>query len=334
MSGRREPRLMWVDGHRTVPLDRLVERWLAEGVIGGDQAERMLASAGLATEGAAAPEPAGAGRPASVAAEALAYVGGAIVLAGCILLTAYYWADLSDPARLAVVGSAALLLLLGGLAVPRRLADVGRRLRSVLWLASTLAWTGAVAILLVDVLPRTALGDETTAVLVAAAALAYAGALWAALRYGLQQAATMVAAAALAAALVVRLDLPGDPGHGVWLVGVLWAGLGVARVLTPTETPIVIGAVAAVFGAMTTASTDAGMVLTLVTILAIVVAAVVRRDLVLLGVGAAAALLNLPAAMARWFAGSASAALALVVVGSVLVAIAVWMTRRTGPRAH
>ncbi|MBB3043775.1 DUF2157 domain-containing protein [Nocardioides soli] len=325
MTGRGWPTVVRGDDPHAVSLDVLVEGWLEAGLITADQADRMVAAVGRV--------PTTGHRLAPLAVEALAYVGGAVVLAGCGLLSASFWADLPDVARFAVVGVAALLLLLAGAAVPRRLAAAGRRVRSVLWLASTVAWAGAAAVLLDDVLASEGLDSATTAVLVAAATLTYAAGLWAALRYGLQQAATLAAAAALAAALAVRLDLPGEPGLGVWIVGASWFGLGWLRVITPCETPIALGAAAAVVGAMTTAASDLGMALTLTTVVAVIAAAVIRRDLVLLGLGTVAALLNAPAAIGRWFAGSAAAALVLVIVGCGLVAIAIWMARRAWPRA-
>ncbi|MBZ5741220.1 DUF2157 domain-containing protein [Nocardioides mangrovi] len=300
-------------------LDQLLERWVEAGVITPVQADEMRV---------VAQSPAPPSRRTPLVEEALAYVGGAVALAGCGLLAAYYWSDLASGARLGVVLGAAVALLLGGAAVPDRLGSAGRRLRGVLWLASTAAWAGAVAVLLGDVLSSADLRNETVVVLVAAATLAYAAALWAALRYGLQQAATMASAALLAAAVVDRLDLPGEPGMGVWAVGLLWAALGLARVLSPPETPVLLGAGTAVLGAMMSSTTDAGLVLVLVTVVGVVVAAVVRRDLALLALGGLAALVNVPAAMARWFSDSTAAAIALVVVGAALVALSVVMARR------
>lgn len=321
MTRRASPTVVRTDVRRAVPLDLLLERWLAAGVITVDQAERMVATGGTARAARRGRTP--------LAAEALAYVGAAVVLAGAGLLATYFWSDLGDGARLTVVASAGVLLFVAGAAVPAHSA-AGRRLRSVLWLASTAAWAGTGMVLFDGVLASQDLADDTVAVLVAAATTAYATGLWVALRYGLQQAAMMVAAASLAAALAARLDLPGEPGLGVWVVGVLWSGLGLTGVLVPAETPIALGAATAVFGAMTTAGSDGGMALVLTTVAAVLAVALLRHDLVLLGVAAVAALVNVPAAIARWFAGSAPAAIALLLAGGVLVGLAVWMTRRSG----
>lgn len=300
-------------------LDELLGQWLAEGVISEEQADRMRAGAARPTSSP--------GRGAPVVVEAVAYVGGALALAGCGLLTAHYWDDLSSAARCALVAAVAVLLLAGGAAVPPRLAGAGRRLRSVLWLASTAAFAGAAALVVRDVLDLGA-GAEAQAVLVAAATTGYAAVLWVALPYGVQQTAFMVSAATLAGSLVAWSGADVEPGLGVWAVGLTWAGCGVARLLMPPETPLVLGAVTATFGAMTTATTDGGLALTLVTVAGTVALAVARRDLLLLAVGSLATLVNLPAVLARWFAGSAAAALVVVAAGAALVALSAWLARR------
>jgi hypothetical protein len=73
------------------------------------------------------------------------------------------------------------------------------------------------------------------------------------------------------------------------------------------------------------------MVLTLLTVVAVVGAAVAVRDLALLAVGSLGALASVPAAMTKWFPDSAAAAYALVLVGGVLVAVAVVIARRGMP---
>lgn len=308
--------------HEVRPLGELIDEWISTGIITTEQAGRMAAGA--------APTGAGGGRRGTpVLVETLTYVGGAVVLAGCSLLTAYYWDDLSAAARVAVVAAACLALLVSGIAVPHELDGVGRRLRSVLWLASTAAFAGAVGLLLDGGVLDLDAHDETRAVLVAAATTGYAGALWAAQRYGVQQVALMVSAAVFAGTLVAWSGAPVEPGVGVWAVGLGWTLLGLVGALTPAETPVAFGAVTAVLGAMTASTTDAGMVLTLLTLAAIVGAAVARRDLLLLGIGSVATLVNVPAAMARWFPGSVAAAVALVIVGLALVALAAWLARGT-----
>jgi hypothetical protein len=314
--------LVGVGPRDVVPLTTLVDGWLKAGLITAEQAARLTTPAALP---AAAPRREGV----PLVAEALAYVGGAVVVAGTSLLTAYYWRDLAAEWRFVLLAVVTALLVGAGAAVPRRLGEAGRRLRGVLWLAATPACAGATTVLVVNLVDRFA--DDTEAVLVAAATTALAAVLWALHRFGLQQLAVLVSGAVLVGTGIQWSGLGVEPGVGVWLLGVAWAVLGVVRVIRPTELPLVLGSATAVFGSMTAGDSDAGMVFVLVTVAAVVGTAIARHDLLLLGVGALATMVNVPAAMSRWFAGSVPAATALVVVGLLLVAVAVWMTRRQRP---
>jgi hypothetical protein len=79
-------------------------------------------------------------------------------------------------------------------------------------------------------------------------------------------------------------------------------------------------------------STDAGIALALATVVALVVLALARRDLLILGIAAVAAFLVLPPAVSTWFPGSLAAPVALLVVGVGLVAVATVMARGRGVR--
>lgn len=307
-------------------LDRLIAEWLADGVISPEQAARMRgAPVGVPASLPRTQPPVTRGLP--LLAEGLAYLGGAVVVAGCSLIAGLYWGDLADGWRLALLVAAAAVLLTGGLVVPQRLGGVGLRLRSVLWLVSTAAWTGASAVLVLGVLDLD-VSSEGEGLLISALSAAYAAALWVAFRHGLQQAAMVATVAFVAGSLIAWAGPSEWAGAGVWVVGLAWISLGVAGLLAPRELPVLAGTAMTVLGAMMTGTTDAGMVLTLVTVVGVVVAAVVTRDLALLALGALATLMNVPAAMSRWFEGSVAAALALVVAGIVLVTIAIWIARR------
>jgi hypothetical protein len=79
-------------GRDAVPLNVLVDGWLRDGLISSEQAVQLVApTSALPALSAAAPAREGV----PVVAEALAYVGGAVVVAGTSLLTAYYWSDLT-----------------------------------------------------------------------------------------------------------------------------------------------------------------------------------------------------------------------------------------------
>jgi hypothetical protein len=78
-----------------------------------------------------------------------------IVVVATMLIASHYWSGITPNGRILIVGGAGMALLAGGLAVPARLADVGVRLRSILWLASTAATGGFLGLLGSEVLGLT-----------------------------------------------------------------------------------------------------------------------------------------------------------------------------------
>lgn len=321
-------------GVSTQRFNFLVDHWVDEGLITVAQADRMRAEvAALGPSGDAVAAQA-RGRSSSLLGEALAYLGGAIVLVGSTLIGSWYWGDLSTAPRLGVLVGAAVLLLSAGAVVPASLAGASGRLRSILWLVSTGAAAGALGVWASDVLETS---DVDTFLVVAGGTAAYAAALWFVGRGFVQQVAMVVSVALTVAALINRADISENlPGLGVWAVGLGWAVLGWREHVQPGRAVLALGSTLALVGAMTTAGADAGMAFTLVTVVVIVVAAVLLRDLLLLTVGTVGALANTPAAMTRWFPDSVAAAFALVAVGVLLLATAVWVMRsgRARPRSR
>lgn len=304
--------------HRT-PIEELLRRWAEDGVITPDQAERMR---GYAEQDGSADD----SHHGQLVVEGLGYVGGVTVLAGAMLVGAQYWGDLGTAMRLVVLTTGTLVLFCGGAVLPPSTGTLGDRMRAVLWAVSTGTFSGVLAVWGEQSLD---LGDRGLPLLVAAGCAVYAAALWASHSTWLQQIVMMAALALTAAASLHRLFGSDDlPGLGVWGVGIVWVALAWSETLPPRRLGLTLGSATAIFGAMLAASADAGMILTLSTIVAVIVVAVVVRDLVLLGVGAFGALANVPVAMTRWFPDSIAAAVALLVVGSGLVGIAVLIAGR------
>lgn len=310
-----------------VPLSVLLDRWVAEEIITPEQAEQVSRTTGPGVQAVVTAQP-DRGHRSSLVVESLGYLGGAIVVAASMLIAAHYWGDLASGWRLTVLGVATLALLVGGAAVPSGLADVGDRLRAVLWLGSTGAGAGFLAVLGVDLLDFH--GDDI-AVLIASGTTAYAAMLWFSRPGPLQQLAMMVSLGGAATALIAEAQVPDSvPGLGIWGVGIGWALLGWGGLLEPRWFGMTLGSAMAVVGSMTTASSDAGTVLTLATVVAVIGAAMTLRNLLLLGVGTIGLLVNLPAAITRWFPDSLAAPYVLLVVGLLLVVAAVWTGRRSG----
>lgn len=306
----------------------LIDHWLAEGVITSAQADRMRADLERAEPPAVAAGPTSGRSPGdarhhtSLVVEALAYLGGVIVLVAVSLIGAQYWHALDEAGQLAVVGGAATGLLLAGLAVPASRGATALRLRSVLWVLSTVGAAAFFALFAHLVLD---LSDPAVGTVAGSGAAALAAVLWWRLRVLPQQAtffvATMVAAATAVAQLTTDEHLP---GLAVWGTGVIWFLLGARGKLNPRRPVLALAATATLVGAAMTMPADAGMVLALGTVVAVVVAAVVVRDLLLLAVGAVGALNILPAVVNQWFPGQLAAPLVLLVVGALLVVAAVY----------
>jgi hypothetical protein len=312
-----------------MPLSVLLDRWLADRIITPEQATRMSSTATPGTYVDVQQRPGRMPRG-SLVVEALGYLGGVIVVVATMLIVARYWSDLASGWRLTFAGGAALILLAGGAAVPARMAEVGARLRALLWLASTAACAGFLAVLAVDILD---LSEVDIFLLIASGTAVYATGLWLISRTVAQQLAMLVAVAVTAAAVIAQTDAPDDaPGLGPWAVGLVWALLGWGDLLKPRRFAFTAGSGMAIVGAMLTAGSDAGTVLTLVTVAAVIGAAIVIRDLLLLGMGTLGLLANLPAAITRWFPDSLAAPYALLVVGALLVVVAVWIARRRTPK--
>jgi uncharacterized membrane protein len=306
-------------------MSHLIDHWLAEGVITSMQADRMHDELDRGEEPVSDSAPVDARRRTSLVVEALAYLGGVIVLVAAGLISAQYWRALGDTGRLAVVGGAAAALLVAGASVPSR-SDPGTRLRSVLWLLAT-AGAGAFLALFADIVLE--LNGSAIGVVAGAGSAALAAVLWWRLTVLTQQTAFFVATMIAGGATVAHLTTDSQlPGLAVWVTGAIWFLLGRRGTVTPRRPVQALAAAAALVGALITLPADAGMVLALSTVVAVVVLAVVVRDLLLLAVGAVGALNVLPVVVNEWFPGELAAPLVLLVVGALLVTAAVYTAKR------
>src|SRR5207302_4175992 len=144
-----------------------------------------------------------------LAAEALGYAGGVLAIAAGIYLARDLWPGLSTGAVLAFAAVACAVLGAAGAAVRTTGDPAFRRLRSVLWLLSTVslaAFTGTLA----DQVGR--FGPESTTLVTAAASAAYGAALWWRTRAALQHLAVFASLAVLVGTAVNWLD----PDAGAW----------------------------------------------------------------------------------------------------------------------
>ncbi|MCO1660374.1 hypothetical protein [Pseudonocardia humida] len=345
----------------------LLRRWVDGGLITAEQAERIRAAEGLdGTDGATDTDGIddthdthdthgadGIGEPTapprsdpgpqpqrgSLVAEGLGYVGGALVLVAAVVISGTFWDVLGPAGRLGLVLVAAALLLGVGAAAPAGRPgsatgsdtggadDSGRRLRAVSWLLGEVAAAGALGLLAGEVI---GLPDGWTPLVAAGGAAALAALLWARSATPAQHAGFVVAAVITAGCAAALLP-DGDEhavGIAVWGAGVVWLLLGWGAVVGDRVSADVCGGAAAGVGALLTVDTTAGSALAVLTAAVLVVAGVLARDLVLLGVGSVVTLVTVPLVMGRWFPDVLSAALALLVAGALLVLVGLRTARR------
>ncbi len=319
----------------TARLDReevsdLVQHWVDAGIITAEQAAGIRADPATAAFVVAARHTA---PRESLVAEALGYLGGAIMLVALGLAAGRFWPDLSTAARLAAAAAATALLAAAGGYVPVSRGATADRLRSVMWLLSAAAFSGFLALLATQVIDWQHERAGTFAAVGTALLSSY---LWMRHRRLLQQLAvigSLVVAAGMSTAL-----LPGAgtaPAASVWAVRVAWYVLAWGGVVRPRRDGELVGAVVAGVGATWAAGENWGAPLALVTLAVLAVLAVRLRDLPMLAITAAATLIVLPAIVTHYFPGVLSAAVVLLSVGALLVAAAVLVVRRrAGEPAH
>jgi hypothetical protein len=251
-----------------------------------------------------------------------------LAIAAGIYLVRDLWPSPSTGAVLAFAAVACVVLGAGGAAVRMTGDPALRRLRSVLWLLSTVS-LAAFAGTLADQVGK--FGPESTTLVAAAASAAYGAALWWRTRAVLQHLAVFASLVVLVGTAVHRLwpHLGAwGPGLGIWALSALW-GVAVLRGYLP---PVVTGYIAAgiglLAGAQLTMEVAAGHVLALATVAGLLAAGVLLRQAWLVVLGALGILLVTPQITTRYLPMSAATPVAIFVVGVVLLGSAVWLARR------
>ena len=310
------------------PLTEQLDRWVRAGLISDEQAEQILA-----TEREAAGPAADLGGPRQVSpvAEGLGYLGGVLVVVAAVTIAGRYWSAIGVPGRVAIALGAATLLLAVGAAVPQT-SGAGRRLRAVSWALSVAALGLGIDLLAADVLGWY---GEKVSLLAGGLCVVYGGVLWSR-RPGTLQQGVLLAALAVTAGSAAAL-LPGgtEPvvGLAVWGLGLVWLLLGWGGLLKPWPAVEVCGGVAVIVGALLTVEATWGALPAVGTVVGLVTAGVVLRDIVLTAMGTLAALLIVPAVSERYFPDMLAPPLTLLLAGTLLVAAALYVARRGGRRA-
>jgi hypothetical protein len=310
-------------------LQTLLGRWVRDGLVTPEQAERIRAAEGVGASSTAART------RRQLAIEALGYFGGMLALAAALLLVQLAWDDLSTGARLGAPLVAAALLLLAGSLVPAtgHGHEGAARLRSVLWLLAVGAWAAAFAVLGDQVLETSA---QDTWLLLGLGALALALPLYYDSHTAPQQLGLLLPAVATVAALGARFDWdePTLVGAGGWVVAAGWFVLGERGLLRPPVAARYLGAAGMVVLMTVTAGAFGGQVIAAATIATLFVRGVRTDSLELLVLASLGTLFAVPSSVQFFFPDDAGVGvpLALLATGVTLVAIAVNVVRRRAER--
>jgi hypothetical protein len=229
-----------------------------------------------------------------------------------------------------LAGAVAVAFGIAGAWIPvQRLAATGTRLRAVLWLLGSAAAFACLSLVGNELLHWNA---NHVLLLAGGGASAASGVLWWRHRHVLQHLAVVASLfVTVAAAAAIVINDPIGPRCAMWGFGVVWFLLSLGGIV-PARGGAVLGGVAATIGAISLISETWGPVLALATVVALVIAAVLRRELGVLGVASVGTLIVLPISVNRYFPGALSAALALVLGGLALVIVAVYAARRPRQR--
>ncbi|WP_020524769.1 DUF2157 domain-containing protein [Catelliglobosispora koreensis] len=301
-------------------LSSLVGQWVSRGIISEQQGQQILAEHKQPLRVSIS--------RGSLIAEALAYVGGILILLAAIIIASLYWPDLVLAAKSGLTGGSAAIVLIAGFLLPASMGAARGRLRSVLW-ALSVALLGIAVGITLDGLHW---NDETGVFAAAAAAAALAAPLWLYHKSFLQQTAlgvSLVLAVGSAAAHLPN-DRESTIGLAIWGLGLAWLALTWGALITPQRTGYLLGGAAIVAGSQLTTQLDWGLALAGASVLALLAAAVYVRDLWLLGVGAVGVLVTVPLIVDRFFEGELAAPLALLGAGVLLIGLGVFTARKRG----
>ena len=324
-------------------LDELLGRWVAEGWIEAGQAARIRAGEDARAEAsvpgqpgqASVPAPAEVPRRVPLVVEALGYLGGLLAIVAAVVVVSQVWPGIPTGAELAFAAAGAVAL--GAVAAMMRTggAPALARLRSALWLMSTacvVAFMGVLAAQVWDFSPA------VTALVAGGVATPYAALLWWRTRAPLQQVATFAGAATVVgtgiAAAAPGLDTWG-PGLGIWVLSAAWGATAHLGYLVPRTTGYLAAAIGLLIGAQMTMQEAAGHLLAVATVVGLLTAGVVLRQVWVLALGALGVILVVPQTAARYLPQSVAAPLAVFCVGLSLLGVALWLARaRKAPKAR
>ncbi|MGI9586575.1 MAG: DUF2157 domain-containing protein [Acidimicrobiia bacterium] len=270
----------------------------------------------------------------SAVLEVLGYVGAVLVLIAGLIIVGDMWPDLDRLAKLAIAAIAAGVLVAGGLAATGSEGDSLRRVGQV----SLLLAAGPLG-LAIGVLAEDNVADEVAVLLGFAAAFVYSTAMYFRDRSWAQHIGMFITGVGTStlAVIAVNEDWTWQAGAAAFVYGVVWLGLSTTNRLQPRLLGEIAGLSAMMFGSITLIAAlefdeDAARHAVLAVFIAIAFALVAVgtiRDRVAIIVGGMVGLVvYIPWLISSAFGETLGAPVVLLIVGALLIASAVYLTRR------
>jgi hypothetical protein len=320
-----------------------LQRWVADGLLDQDQAERIEA---LET-GAPSPnqqrvtERHNDRSPLAYTIEALGYLGATLTVVASFVTVGELWPDMPVIEQLGLAAAGAVVLAIASYVVPGAGSGVFARLRSILRLLSTACVAMFAGLFGEQVLH---LAEDDTFLLTAVAAAAVACGWWLLDKVALQH-ITMFAALIMTVVAIALAAAPMIPswwvGTIVWSCSGAWALLAHRGLVPPRRTGLAVAVVGLVAASPVMNRFALGTLLALGTVAVLLAVGIRARQPWLLASGALETFLTVPQAAEQYLPESVAAPLAVFLVGVVLVGIALWLARRyraadgdPGPRGH
>lgn len=308
-------------------LESALNRWQGAGLIAEDQAAaiRELELVRRASPDRSRPDAGGLSR----GVEAIAYLGGALVLAGLVVAAAEFWPQLETWARVSLLAAGTVALHVTGWALHGHPTPALNRVTALMWALGTACLAAAVGVAVADVSELTA---ESVALISAIIALADA-CLLASLRPGVMQHAVVfvaLLASVISALQHVERIRPEAVALCVWAVATVWILATWSELVEPRRTGYTIGAVTTLLAAATIGFGDWsgwGLALGVATSAGLLAASVPAGSLALLGVGTAGAFVFVTWTAGDRFAETIGVPLTLLVAGTTLVVVALGASR-------
>lgn len=300
-------------------LDHDLTRWIEEGIITADQAERIRSLESRRSGGTAT----------SRGIEALAYLGATLVLVALFLLGQELWDQFEPWGHFALGLIVTGVLLAVGWLLGRSTEATVSRAQTFAWLLAVPASALAGYSLISEIL---GVRDRENGVWIALVAFVVALLLWGVRHSTLQLVALGGATLMTTIMFLTRFsNLPEwAPGLSFFGLGVIWLLLTWGGVFTPTRTSYALGSVAVLFISFPESNDMPWPLFGLLIALGLVAISVRLSENVMLGLGIAGLFVYVPMLIFEWFGDSLGAVVALLISGLVLLGVVIGVVRYRG----